>query len=185
MPGPFVICGLTVILSFPQFAAAREPNGKPEALEPKTIQAPIPLPKNSSAGAPPEKSDPKPETVADLPALATPIAAYTLATACRPRACTVLVTDFVFPDGNTSVYGMRLADTLSRELTSKEYKLRVIDRSLLQDFLAKERVPAHRGVINWISDALEARFVVFGTTERVDNGFLRLASASSAVCRAA
>jgi hypothetical protein len=52
----------------------------------------------------------------------------------------------------------------------------VIDRSLLQDFLAKERVPAHRGVINWISDALDARFVVFGTTERVDNGFVRLSS---------
>jgi TonB family protein len=31
-------------------------------------------------------------------------------------------------------------------------------------------------VINWISDALDARFVVFGATERVDNGFVRLSS---------
>ncbi len=146
---------------------------------PKVIQAPIPLSKNSSPREPSEKPAPLPETVADLPALAVSIAAHTVAADCKPKSCTVLVTDFVFPDGNTSVYGMRLADTLSGELTNKEYKLRVIDRSLLRKFLAKERVPAepdHRAVIHWISDALDARFVVFGTTERVDDGIVRLSS---------
>ncbi len=141
MLGTFASCGLLVILGFLQFTPAQEPSGKPEAPAPKTIQAPLPLPKNSSAAAPLEKSDPKPETVADLPALATSIAAYTRATACQPKACTVLVTDFVFPDGNTSIYGMWLADTLSGELTSQEYKLRVIDRSLLQNFLATPPSP--------------------------------------------
>lgn len=178
MPGPFLSCGL-LILGFLQVTQAQEPSSKPEAPMPKVIQAPIPLPKHSSAREPSEKPAPLPETVADLPALAVSIAAHTVAADCTPKRCTVLVTDFVFPDGNTSVYGMRLADTLSRELTNKEYKLRVIDRSLLQNFLAKERVPAepdHRAVIHWISDTLDTRFVVFGTTERVDDGIVRLSS---------
>jgi len=178
MPGPFLSCGL-LILGFLQVTQAQEPSSKPEAPMPKVIQAPIPLSKNSSSREPSEKPARLPETVADLPALAVSIAAHTVAADCKPKSCTVLVTDFVFPDGNTSVYGMRLADTLSGELTNKEYKLRVIDRSLLQKFLAKERVPAepdHRAVIHWISDALDARFVVFGTTERVDDGIVRLSS---------
>jgi TonB family protein len=179
MPGPFPICGLLLTLGFLQAIQAQEPSGKPEAPTPKVIQTPVPLPKNSSARGPSEKPAPLPETVADLPALAASIAAHTVAADCKPKSCTVLVTDFIFPDGTTSVYGMRLADTLSHELTSKEYNLRVIDRSLLQNFLSKERVPAepdHRAVVNWISDALDARFVVFGATERVDNGFVRLSS---------
>jgi TonB family protein len=168
-----------VILCFLQFAAAQEPSGKPEAPTPKVIQTPVPLPKNSSARGPSEKPAPLPETVADLPALAASIAAPIIAADCKPKNCTILVTDFIFPDGNTSVYGMRLSDTLSRELTSKEYKLRVIDRSLLHNFLAKERVPAepdHRAVIHWISDEFDARFMVFGKTERLENGFVRLSS---------
>lgn len=177
MSGPFLSCGVLLSLGFLQVTQAQEPSGKPDAPTPKVIQVPIPLPKKSSPRAPLEKPVPPPETVADLPALAASIAAHVVAADCKPKSCTVLVTDFTFPDGNTSAYGVRLADTLSRELTSKEYKLRMIDRSQLHNFLAKERVtaePDHRGVINWISDAFDARFVVLGTTERVDNGFVRL-----------
>lgn len=179
MPGPFLSCGLLLTFGFLQSIQAQEPSGKPAAPTPKVIQAPFPLPKNSSVREPAEKPLPPPETVADLPALAASIAAHTVSADCQPKSCTVLVTDFIFPDGSTSVYGMRLAETLSHELTSKEYNLRVIDRSLLKNFLSKERVPAeadNRGVVNWISDALDARFVVFGTTERVANGFVRLSS---------
>jgi hypothetical protein len=179
MSGPFVSCGLLVILGSLQFTAAQEPSGKPEAPAPKGIQAPIPLSKNSSAGSAWEKLARGPETAADLQALATSIAAYIYVAGCHPKTCTVLVTNFTLPDGNTSAYGMQLADTLSRELTSKEYKLRVIDRSLLQAFLAKERDPAqpdHRAVVSWISDALDARFMVFGTTEKVGNGLVSLSS---------
>src|SRR5260221_6431613 len=121
MLGTFASCGLLVILGFLQFTPAQEPSGKPEAPAPKTIQAPLPLPKNSSAAAPLKKSDPKPETVGDLPALATSIAAYTRATACQPKACTVLVTDFVFPVGNTSTYGMRLSENSFRDMTIPGY----------------------------------------------------------------
>jgi TonB family protein len=179
MPWPFLSCGFLLTLGYLQVSQAQEPSGKPEAPTPKVIQAPIPLSKNSSAHESSEKPTQIPETVADLPALAASIAARTLATGCKPKSCTVLVTNFLFPDGNTSEYGMRLADTLSRELTSREYTLQVIDRSLLQNFLAKERVPAepdHRAVIHWISDELAARFVVFGKTERLENGFVRLSS---------
>jgi len=168
-----------VILCFIQIAAAQEPSGKPEAPTPKVIQAPIPLPRSSPARGLSEKLALLPEMVADLPALAASIAAHTITADCKPKNCTVLVTDFAFPDGNTSEYGTRLSDTLSRELTSKEYKLRVIDRSLLHNFLAKERVPAepdHRAVIHWISDEFDARFMVFGKTERLENGFVRLSS---------
>jgi TolB-like protein len=177
MPGPFLSCGLLLTLGFLQVIQAQEPSGKPEAPTPKVMQTPIPLPRNSSERGSWDNPFWLPETVADLPALAASIATHTVAANCQPKSCTVLVTNFIFPDGNTSVYGMRLADTLSHELTSEENKLRVIDRSLLQNFLAKERVPAapdHRHVIHWISDALDARFVVFGRTERADNGFVRL-----------
>lgn len=179
MSGPFLSSGLLLTFGFLLVSQAQGPSGKPEAPTPKTTQAPIRLPKYSSARAASKKPAPEPETVADLPTLATSIATYISVAGCQPKTCAVLVTNFTLPDGNTSVYGMWLADTLSRELTSKEYKLRVIDRSLLKNFLAKERVhaqPDHREVINWISDALDAKFVVFGTTESADNGFVRLSS---------
>jgi TonB family protein len=179
MSGRFVNCGLLVTMVFLQFTAAQEPNGKPEAPAPKAIQAPTPLSRNSPAGAASKKTAREAETVGDLPALAASIAAYIFVAGCQTKTCSVLVTDFMLPDGNTSTYGMQLADTLSLELKSKEYKLRVIDRSLLQSFLAKERVPAqpdHRAVINWISDALDARFIVFGLTAKSGNGLVNLSS---------
>src|SRR5258708_2825947 len=116
MSGPFLSCGLLLTLGFLQATQAQEPSGKPEAPTPKVIQVPIPLPRNSSVREPSEKPAPVPETVADMPALAASIAAHTVAADCKPKRCTVLVTDFKFSDGNTSVYGIRLADTLSREL---------------------------------------------------------------------
>lgn len=176
---PFLRCGLPLILGLLQVAQAKESSDRPEMPAPKVIQTPAPLPKKTSVPEASVKPTPVPETVADVSALAASIAMHTIAADCKPESCTVLVTDFTFPDGNTSVYGMRLADTLSHELTSKEYNLRVIDRSLLKNFLAKERVtaePDHRAMINWISEAFDARFVVFGRTERADNDSVRLSS---------
>lgn len=179
MPKPFLSCGFLLTLGFLQVTQAQEPSGKPEAPTPKVIQVPSPLSKDASAREPSGKPVPLPETVADMPALAASIAAHTVAADCKSKNCSVLVTDFILPDGNTSSYGIRLADALSRELASDEYKLQVIDRSQLQKFLAKERVPPepdHRAVVSWISEALDARFVVFATTERAENGFVRLSS---------
>lgn len=162
-------CGLLLTLGFLQISHAQESSSIPEAPTPKTVPSPIPLPKNSSAGSASKNTDLEPQTVEDLSALATSIAEYIFVAGCQPKSRTVLVTDFTLPDGNTSAYGMQLADTLSRELTSNEYKLKVIDRRLLQSLLAKDRVPAqseHRAIIRWISDALDARFIVFGTTQK-------------------
>jgi TonB family protein len=179
MLGPLLSCVLLLTLGFLQFSAAQEPSGKPESPTPKTTPALIPLSRNSSAGAAPEKPAPEPEAVVDLSALATVVAAHISVADCQPNACAVLVTNFTLPDGNTSAYGMQLADKLSRELTSREYKLQVIDRGLLQDFLTKDRIPAqsvNHGVIRSVADALDARFMVFGTTEKFDNGLVRLSS---------
>ena len=177
MLGLCIRCGLLLTLGCLQVSGAQEPSGKPEVPTPKTVQSSIPLPKYSPADSEPKKPGREPETVADLSALATSVAKYISVAGRQPKSCTVLVTDFTLPDGNTSAYGMQLADTLSRELTNKEYKLGVIDRRLLQTLLAKERVPAqsqHRAIIHWISDELDARFVVFGTTEKAGDGLVRL-----------
>jgi len=179
MLGLCASCGLLLTLGFVQVSQAQESGGKPDAPTPKTVQPPILLPKYSPAGSPSKNSGREPETVADLSALATSVAAYIFGTGCQPKSCTVLVTDFTLPDGNTSAYGLRLSDTFACELTSKEYKLKVIDRSLLQSFLAKERVPAeseHRTVIHWLAEEFDARFIVFGTTEKADKGVVSLSS---------
>src|SRR5260370_10087460 len=121
----------------------------------------------------------EPETVADLLALATSVAAYTSAAGCHPESCTILVTNFTLPDGNTSAYGMELADQLSGTLAGKEYQLKVIDRALLQSFLAKDRIPdrsINREVILSIGETLDSRFMLVGTTEKFANGVVSLSS---------
>lgn len=175
---PFLDCVLRLTLGFLQISQAQETSSKPDSPTPKKIEAPIPLPHKPSPRAPWEKSA-EPEMVADLPALATSIAAYISGTGCQPKSCTILVTSFTLPGGNTSAYGTQLADSLSRELTNKEYKLRVIDRSVLQSFLATERVlaqPDRRTVTEWISETLDSRFMVFGTTEKIGDGQVTLSS---------
>jgi TonB family protein len=179
MLGPFLRSGLLLTLGFLQATNAQEPSSKPDAPAPKVTQTPYPLPKRSPVQEPAEQPAPLPEIVEDLPALAASIAARTLAADCTPKNCAVLVADFLLPDGNTSVYGMRLADTLAHQLISKEYNLHVIDRNRMHNFLAKERVlaePDHRAATHWICDEFDARFVVFGRTERVENGVVRLSS---------
>jgi hypothetical protein len=176
---PFLGCVLLLTLGFLQFSQAQETSSKPEAPTPKKIEAPIPLPHNSSAHALPEKPTTEPETVADLSALATSVAAYTSAAGCHKKSCTILVTNFTLPDGNTSAYGTELADQLSSTLAGKEYQLKVIDRALLQSFLAKDRIPdrsINREVILSIAETLDSRFMVLGTTEKFENGVVSLSS---------
>jgi hypothetical protein len=138
---PFLGGVLLLTLGFLQFSQAQETSSKPEAPTPKKIAAPIPLPHNWSAHAPSEKPITEPETVADLSAFATSAAAYTSAAGCHAKSCTILVTNFTLPDGNTSAHGMELADQLSSTLAGKEYQLKVIDRALLQSFLARIASP--------------------------------------------
>jgi len=169
MFGICVRCALLLTLVGLQFSHTQEPSGRPDMPAPKTVQPSIPLPKYSPANSESKKPDREPESVADLPALAKSVAEYISVAGCQPTSCTILVTDFILPDGNTSAYGIQLADTLSNELTNKQYKLQVIERTRLHTFLAKERVlvqSEHRAIIRWISDGLDARFIVIGTTEK-------------------
>jgi hypothetical protein len=171
--------GLLLTPGVLQVCQAQESSSKPEAPTPKTVQSPVPLSKYSPPGSVSKTPDGEPETLADLSALAISFATDIAATNCQPKSCTFLVTDFTLPDGKTSAYGQQIADTLSRQLSNNEYKLRMIDRKLLQDFVSKERVPAqsdHRAIVHWFSDELDARFIVFGTTEKMDNGLVRLLS---------
>jgi hypothetical protein len=89
------------------------------------------------------------------------------------------VTNFALPDGNTSPYGMQLADELSKELASQNHKIQVIDRRLLQNLLAKDLVPAksvNAGLVRSIAFTLKARFVVLGTTKRTDDDVVQLST---------
>jgi TonB family protein len=174
---PFLGCVLLLTLGFLRFSQAQETSTKPDSPTPKKIEAPIPRPHKPSR-TPWEKSA-EPEMVADLPALATSIAAHISATGCQPKSWTILVTNFTLPDGNTSAYGMQLADTLSRELTNKEYKLCVIERNTFLSFLSTERVPVQpdrRAATEWISEVLDSRFMVFGTTEKIGDDQVTLSS---------
>lgn len=178
MPRIVPILGLVLALVLVQWSAAQVPGDKPDAPTPKTNQTLTGLPKKPVTTED-EQRTPASQKVADLPALAASIAASISVAGCQPKICTVLVTNFTLPDGDATAYGMQLADALSRDLTSKEYKLRVIDRGLLQTFVAKERVlaqPENRTVIRWISDGLDARFMVLGTTEKIDSGLVSLSS---------
>src|SRR5260370_29950979 len=116
MLGSFLSCGLLLTLGFPQFIQAQESTGKPEAPTPKKIEAPISSPKDSSTRARPGKPGIELQTVADIPDLATSVAAYASVEGCQPKSCTILVMNFTLPNGKTSAYGLQLADRLSSEL---------------------------------------------------------------------
>jgi len=180
MPRTVLTSGLVFALGLVQLGAAQEPNGKPDAPTPKTTQLVPALPKKSVATAL-EHRVPEPQTVADLPTLAASVAEYisTIAPSCQPKLRALLVTNFTLPSGDTSAYGIQLADELSHELANKEYKVRVIDRQLLQNVLGKGRIPTqamNHAVVRSIAEALDARFVVLGTTERLDSGQMMLSS---------
>ncbi len=173
----FLSSGL-LTLGLVQCTLAQEPNSKPDTPTPNTIQPSISVWRKSSTVRPSDKPT-EPETVEDLAALAGSIAEYAVVAGCQPNTCTVLVANFTTPDGNTSAYGMRLADKLASELARREYRLQVIDRSLLQNLLAKDRIPAksiNHGVIRSIAAALDPRFMIFGITEKFDNNVVRLSS---------
>ena len=128
---------------------------------------------------PQAKSSSEQDSTSNVRSLATEFLKYPAVASCSKKDCTILVTNFVLPDGNTSPYGMQLADELSKELASQNHKIQVIDRGLLQDFLAKNRVPAksiNAGVVRSIVFALKARFVVVGITKRTDDDVVQLST---------
>lgn len=158
---------------------AQEPSSKPEAPTPKTRQLTIPLPRKTAATTPPAKSVSEPDTLKDLQALAAEFLKYAAVVSCPKKDCTILVTNFVLPDGNTSPYGIQLADELSKELAGQNSKIRVIDRGYLQALLTKDRVPSksiNERLARSIAFALNATFVILGTTKKTDDDEVQLST---------
>ncbi len=172
-------CGLFLGFLFIAPVVAQEPSSKPEAPTPKTRQVTIPLPTKTAASPSSAKSVSEADTLKDLQALATELLKYAAVVSCPKKDCTILVTNFVLPDGNTSPYGMQLADELSKELAGQNSKIPVVDRGHLQDLLTKDRVPAksiNEGLARSIAFALNATFVVLGTIKKTDNDEVQLST---------
>jgi TonB family protein len=96
---------------------------------------------------------------------------------CHQKDCTILVADFVLPDGNVSLYGTRLADELSRELASRTTKMWVVDRLRFHEHIIKERVPINsidERMTRAFASELQAMFVVLGMTRQTDDGAVQL-----------
>jgi hypothetical protein len=125
------------------------------------------------------KSAREPDTLPDLTYLATEIAKYAARKSCLTKNCSILVTNFLLPDGNTSRYGIQLADELSKDLASRGNNIQVTDRGLLQDLLIKDRVPGkfiNATVARMVALELESTFVVVGATQIKDDGTVQLSA---------
>jgi len=130
-----------------------------------------------TATTPQSKSSSEPDATSNVRSLAAEFLKYPAVASCSKEDCTILVTNFILPDGDTSPYGMQLADELSKDLASQNHK--VVDPVLLKAFLAKDRVPAksvNAGLVHSIASALKARFVVLGTTKRTNDDVVQLST---------
>jgi TonB family protein len=161
-------CGLFLVFLLLAPVVAQETGGKLDAPTPKVGQVAIPLQ---------TKSAPEPETPRGLQELAIEILKYAADPSCQNKKCAILVIDFVLPDGNTSPYGMRLADGLSKELASRGDKVLIVDRGLLHNNLISAQVPLRsidEQLARSIALELKARFVVLGTTTRTGDDVVQL-----------
>jgi TonB family protein len=109
-----------------------------------------------------------------LQSLATQILQQAKKVRCHIGNCRILVTNFVLPDGHASPGGLQLADALSAQLSQVEKTSAVIDRSLFQSFLQRERLSAQlqneEPVACWLARELKADAVIVGeTTKTADN----------------
>lgn len=158
---------------------AQETGGKPDAPTPKVDSAAIPLPTKPTAIPLPAKSVPEPDIPRGLQELATEILKYAAVPSCQKKHCAILVSDFVLPDGNTSPYGMRLADELCKELASRGDKVHIVDRGLLHNNLISAHVPLKsidEQLARSIALELKATIVVLGTTTRTGDDVVQLSA---------
>jgi TonB family protein len=98
---------------------------------------------------------------------------------CSATDCKLLVTNFVLPDGNSSLYGRQLADELSVEIVRQQPAIKIVDRSLLQTWLAKERYPStliNEATLRAIGEDLNANVVLIGQTDRIDENVIQLSA---------
>jgi len=90
---------------------------------------------------------------------------------CKSRSCRILVTDFVVSSGLTSQFGLQLADQFSKELASQQNGIHIMDRSILKEYLEKERISSdlvsNDSAIRWLGKSLNATTVLTGVTKHL------------------
>ena len=119
-----------------------------------------------------------------LPVFASLLAETLGSVKCNKKSdCTILVTDFVSPQGFTSTYGTRLADELSVEIARQKNSIPMADRAHLGKYLSvlrEERVPANLqrspSVIRWLGKQTNASVVLVGEIEGQTSSTVRLAA---------
>jgi TonB family protein len=94
---------------------------------------------------------------------------------CRADSCTILVENFTMPSGSTSRLGIQLGDSMSAELLSQGHGIHIVDRSRLQDYLIRERIPSsalkEREAARWLATEFQANAVLIGGIEPLGDNF--------------
>jgi hypothetical protein len=126
-----------------------------------------------------QKPSPPAPKYEGLSALASKLLGYAESADCFKGNCKLLVTNFVLQDGHGCAYGRQLADQLSTELAKQEPKIQLVDRSALQLYLEKERIPSEQSknsVNRAIGIDLGATTVLVGTIKRLDDNMVELSA---------
>jgi TonB family protein len=111
--------------------------------------------------------------------LASRLLKYATDAGCSATDCKLLVTNFVLPDGNSSLYGRQLADELSVEIVRQRPAIQIVERSILQSYLARERYPStliNEATLRAIGEDLHANVVLIGQTDRIDEDVIQLSA---------
>jgi len=141
---------------------------------------PTPAAPGLRVGSLPSKPSSAPREIETLQDLATRLLHHADDAGCIKGDCSILVMNFVLPDGNTSRYGMQVADQLSSEMAKQEKSVQVIDRALLQNLLQRDRIPARlqssEPVARWMGKGLNATVVLVGTTKRIGKNVVQVSA---------
>ncbi len=163
-----VLCAVV----FCQFHAAGQ-ESKPQAGSPPATSGGL----ENSLESNPVPAHPE---IAALQGLATQLLHHADKAGCHKGSCTILVLDFVFPDGHTCRYCAKLAEELSAEMAQRQDSVRIMDRALLQSVLEQERIPAQlqreEPVARWVGKRVNATVVLLGTAKKAEQGSFQLSA---------
>src|SRR5208337_4662218 len=97
---------------------------------------------------------------------------------CLPSDCKILITNFVSADDQTSRFGMQIADAFSEQLSKGDKPFSVVDRSVFQSFLQRQRLSSRlqgeKSVAQWLARQLGANAVIVGRTTKSGDNLLKL-----------
>ena len=173
VPRHFCLLGAVGFLSFAAFQSAYPqqpaPSG-PHASKPPGLILKVAPPNSAGDSAPPK--------IEQLSDLASRLLRYTSDAGCKKNDCKILVTNFVFPDGNTSAYGNRLADDLSSLIAQLDKTIGMVDRKLLQDLLQEQRISSKlqnsESGARWLGTELNATLVLVGEVKKIENALVEV-----------